>query len=242
MNRTKIATFKAMNFLSHYYFDKNNQNENIIMGVVLPDLVKNAQKDLNLYPLKEKQLFEHDERLCKLLEGWQRHIQVDAIFHSSGFFKSQTGALKQALLPALHGSPAKPFFVAHIALELLLDHLLILDDRINIHSFYEHLSTVDLKVLDQFLINCDVIDTRNFFSFLNGFISGRYLLSYQKLENIAYALNRICMRLWDNPFTQEQLDLLTQSLYFFRETMHGTYFTVFEEIEWQLKSTGLQLL
>ena len=214
----------------------------MIMGMVLPDLVKNAQKDLNLYPLKEKQLFEHDEQLYDLLKGWQRHIKVDAIFHSSEFFKLQTGALKQMLLPALQGSPVKPFFLAHISLELLLDHLLIVDARIDIHSFYEHLSTVDAKVLDQFLINCDVIDTRNFFSFLNGFISGKYLLSYQKLENIAYALNRICMRLWDDPFTQAQLDLLTHSLYFFKETIHDTYFTVFEEIELQLKSTGSQLL
>ncbi|MES2455226.1 MAG: hypothetical protein V4594_06795 [Bacteroidota bacterium] len=231
-----------MNFLSHYYFDKNNQNENIIMGVVLPDLVKNAQKDLNLYPLKEKQLFEHDEQVYDLLKGWQRHIQVDAIFHSSEFFKVQTGALKQELLPALEGSPVKPFFLAHIALELLLDHLLIVDARIDIHSFYDHLSAVEPKKLDQFLINCDVTDTRNFFSFLNGFISGKYLLSYQKLENIAYALNRICMRLWDDPFSQEQLVLLTRSLHSFKETIHESYFSVFEEIESQLKSTDSQVL
>src|SRR5215217_6990877 len=37
VNPTKIATFKAMNFLSHFYFEKGNHDDNMVMGVVLPD-------------------------------------------------------------------------------------------------------------------------------------------------------------------------------------------------------------
>jgi acyl carrier protein phosphodiesterase len=231
-----MVTFKAMNFLSHFYFEKDNPDENMVMGIVLPDLVKNAQKDHNLYPLKDRHLFEGDPNQSSILAGWERHVQVDAIFHSSEFFKSQTNTLKQILLPVFENSPVKPFFLAHIGLELLLDHLLIIDGVVNINAFYEHLAKADQESLKAFLQNCAVEDTRIFFSFLNSFISGKYLLSYQKIENIAYALNRICMRLWENPFTERQLVLLTEALNVFKETIEGNYHSIFDEIELQLNS------
>lgn len=231
-----------MNFLSHFYFEKGNPDENMVMGVVLPDLVKNAKKDCNLYPLKERHLFEEDPNQLSMLRGWERHIQVDAIFHSSEFFKSQTNSLKQVLLPIFENSPVKPFFLAHIGLELLLDHLLIIDGIVNINAFYEHLTKVDQGSLDAFLKNCGLTDTQIFFTFLNSFISGRYLLSYQKIENIAYALNRICMRLWDNPFTERQVILLTDGLNTFKQTIGGNYHSIFDEIELQINQLNLHKL
>ncbi|WP_285054835.1 ACP phosphodiesterase [Pedobacter ginsengisoli] len=237
-----MVTFKAMNFLSHFYFEKDSHDENMVMGVVLPDLVKNAQKDGNLYPLKDRQRFEEDPKQLSILKGWERHIQVDAIFHSSGFFKLQTNTLKQILLPVFENSPVKPFFLAHIGLELLLDHLLITDGIVSIHAFYEHLAKADQGSLDAFLQNCEVADTAVFFHFLNSFISGKYLLSYQKIENISYALNRICMRLWDNPFTNRQLVLLTDGLNVFKDSIAGSYPTIFDEIELQINQLNLHKL
>jgi acyl carrier protein phosphodiesterase len=237
-----MVTFKAMNFLSHFYFEKDSHDENMVMGVVLPDLVKNAQKDGNLYPLKDRQRFEEDPNQLSILKGWERHIQVDAIFHSSVFFKLHTNALKQILLPVFENSPVKPFFLAHIGLELLLDHLLITDGIVNINAFYEHLAKADQESLDAFLQNCAVADTTIFFNFLNNFVSGKYLLSYQKIENISYALNRICMRLWDNPFTDRQLVLLTDGLNVFKSSIAGSYHSIFDEIELQINQLNLRKL
>jgi acyl carrier protein phosphodiesterase len=237
-----MVTFKAMNFLSHFYFEKDNPDENMVLGVVLPDLVKNAQKDGNLYPLKDKQRFEQDPNQLSILKGWERHIRVDAIFHSSVFFKLQTNTLKQILLPIFENSPVKPFFLAHIGLELLLDHLLIADGIVSIHAFYEHLAKADPESLDRFLKNCAVADTTVFFDFLNSFISGKYLFSYQKIGNISYALNRICMRLWDNPFTDLQLALLTDGLNVFKDTIAGNYRSIFDEIELQINHLNLHKL
>jgi acyl carrier protein phosphodiesterase len=228
-----------MNFLSHFYFETNNPDENMVIGVVLPDLVKNAQKECNLYPLKDKHLFEADAFQYSILKGWERHVAVDAFFHSSAFFKTQTNALKQILVPILDGSPVKPFFLAHIGLELILDHLLILDGYININTFYEQLNESDHQALKSFLENCAVSDTGIFFKFLDSFVSSRYLLSYQKIENITYALNRICMRLWDNPFSELQMELLTGKLIIFKDTIAGNYMTIFDDIESLLKSDKL---
>jgi acyl carrier protein phosphodiesterase len=225
-----------MNFLSHFYFERDNHDANMVIGVVLPDFVKNAQKDSNLYPLKEKHLFESDADENSILIGWGRHIAVDAVFHSSEFFKLHTNTLKQIILPALKDSPVKPFFLAHIGLELVLDHLLTIHGTVNINTFYEQLGQANKDALDSFLKKSGVPDTTVFFKFLNSFISSRYLFSYQKIENISYALNRICMRLWDSPFTEPQLALLTDKLSVFKTSIEDDYMSIFSDVEQHLNT------
>jgi len=225
-----------MNFLSHFYFERDNHDENMVIGVVLPDFVKNAQKDSNLYPLKERQLFESDPNENSILNGWARHIAVDAVFHSSAFFKLHTNGLKQIILPVLGDSPVKPFFLAHIGLELILDHLLTIHGAVNINTFYEQLGQVNKEALDSFLKKSGVVDTTVFFKFLDSFISSRYLFSYQKIENISYALNRICMRLWDSPFTESQLASLTDKLAIFKTSLEDDYLSIFKDIELHLSA------
>lgn len=206
----------------------------MVLGVVLPDFLKNAQKDYNLYPLRIRQLFEDAPAQASILEGWKRHIDVDQFFHSSEFFRVYTNQLKQLILPSCENSPVKPFFLAHIGLELILDHLLIADDLINVNVFYERLAAADKSALDDFLHTCSLEDTDVFFKFLNSFISSRYLFSYQKIENISYALNRICMRLWNNPFTDAQLLSLTASLNEFKDSISKEYLSVFIDTEKEL--------
>ncbi|WP_316750691.1 hypothetical protein [Pedobacter gandavensis] len=220
-----------MNFLSHYYFERNNTDENIVLGVILPDLIKNAQKESNLYPLKEKHLFLKDPNQASLLKGWERHLEVDRVFHNSDFFKVQTAALKQLILPLCENSPVKPFFLAHIGIELVLDHILTTKGIVNINTFYEQLIKSDKKAVETFLSNCGVADTSVFLKFLENFISSRYLFSYQKIENISYALNRICMRIWPNPFTEAQTELLTEKLIIYRDAVEPEYLDIFKRIE-----------
>ena len=228
-----------MNFLSHYYFERENPNENMVMGVVLPDFVKNAHKDWNLHPQKEEALFNTNPVHHSILNGWKRHLETDRLFHNSNFFIAQTATLKQLILPAVATGPVKPFFLAHIALELLLDHLLVSQGKINIQNFYEQLQQANTPALDLFLEKAKLPDLQLFSKFLNNFISSRYLLSYQKTENITYALNRICMRLWENPFTDNQLAILTEQLESFKQTITLNYLDIFTEIEISLNKMPL---
>lgn len=237
--QTKKIIFNAMNFLSHFYFDKDSEDSYVVLGIVLPDLIKNAQKDGNIYPLRSKDLLQKDPFVNSILHGWGRHIVVDNIFHSSEFFKAQTGELKQLILPSLTTSPVKPFFLAHIGLELILDHLLTINKVVDTSRFYDQLAKADKKVIENFLRDCNFGDTEAFFSFFDNFKSSRYLLSYEKIENITYALNRICMRLWNKPFEDYQLKLLTEQLMVFKERIANNYMEVFNDMEFTLNTKGL---
>ena len=223
-----------MNFLSHYYFDRFNNNANVVMGTVLPDLIKNASKDANLYPQKNEFLFKGNLDEESLLHGWKRHLEVDLLFHSSSFFFDKTAELKTLIKPVVEHTAIRPSFLAHIGLELLLDHLLVEHNLLNVNHFYEKLSAVNKQSLNDFLTHSNFKNNEIFFSFLAKFISSKYLLSYQKLENISYALNRICMRLWPESLSQSQMDELTTQLATFKISLKTDFMDIFEEIEGKL--------
>jgi acyl carrier protein phosphodiesterase len=223
-----------MNFLSHYYFDRTNNNANVVMGTVLPDLIKNAVKEANLYPQKNEFLFKGNPDEESLLIGWKRHLAVDLIFHSSNFFLEKTTELKQLIKPIVENTAVRPSFLAHIGLELLLDHLLVEHNLIRVNHFYDQLNTIKKESLSDFLEHCNLKTPEVFFNFLEKFISSKYLLSYQKLENISYALNRICMRVWPETLSERQLNLLTLELGIFKAVLQKDFMEIFEEIEKKL--------
>jgi len=223
-----------MNFLSHFYFDKSTTDANVVMGIVLPDLIKNASKEANLYPQKNEFLFLGNENEESLLAGWKKHLAVDLHFHSSTFFLEKTTALKHLIKPIVENTAVRPSFLAHIGLELLLDHLLIEHNLVQVNHFYEKLAAVKKDSLGDFLSHCGLKNQPVFFKFLEGFISSKYLLSYQKLENISYALNRICMRLWPETLGEKQLEALTFELFTFKTILEKDFMEIFKEIERKL--------
>lgn len=223
-----------MNFLSHYYFDRLNADANVVMGTVLPDLIKNASKAANLYPQKNEFLFFGNADEEGLLRGWKRHLAVDLFFHSSSFFLENTTVLKELIKPTVQNTAVRPSFLAHIGLELLLDHLLIEHNLIQVNNFYDKLIAVKQESLSNFLEHCALKEPDVFFNFLDRFISSKYLLSYQKIENISYALNRICMRLWPETLSEAQLQELTFQLGIFKEALQKDFMDIFKEIEGKL--------
>jgi len=223
-----------MNFLSHYYFERLTQDANIVMGTVLPDLIKNASKESNLYPQKNEFLFKGNPDEENLLKGWKRHLAVDLYFHSSDFFLEKTALLKELIKPIVIDTPIRPSFLAHIGLELLLDHLLIEHNLIQVNHFYDKLIAVNPSSLTDFLEHCGLKNQIIFTKFLESFISSKYLLSYQKLENISYALNRICMRLWPETLNEFQLQELTFQLEVFKPILAKDFMEIFDEIEGKL--------
>ncbi|WP_145856390.1 ACP phosphodiesterase [Pedobacter suwonensis] len=223
-----------MNFLSHYYFDRTSDDAYVVMGTVLPDLIKNASKEANLYPQKNEFLFKGNPDEESLLLGWKRHLAVDLLFHSSAFFLEKTTALKQLIKPIVEDTAVRPSFLAHIGLELLLDHLLVEQNLIQVNHFYDKLEKVKKDSLSDFLEHCKLKNPEIFFGFLTKFISSKYLLSYQKLENISYALNRICMRVWPETLSERQLNLLTLELGIFKAVLQKDFMEIFEEIEKKL--------
>jgi hypothetical protein len=222
-----------MNFLSHFYFDRDTENSYHVLGTVLPDLLKNADKTVVLHPEK---LNHKKNEINHIIRGWNKHLEVDRYFHSSPFFLTHSHQLKKLLAPALVGSPVKPFFLGHIALELILDSLLVTTEKITVDSFYEHLDKCETATIGEFLTFSGLKDTTGFFNFFNDFKKSRYLHSYAETKEIAYALKRICMRVWKNPFTTENELIMTAILFDYRIALLEEFTSIFNEIGLKLNA------
>ncbi|WP_183556952.1 hypothetical protein [Mucilaginibacter sp. SP1R1] len=217
-----------MNFLSHYYFDRHSSNCYHILGTVLPDLLKNADKNIILHPEK---LQHTDNNINSIIAGWNKHLAVDRYFHSSHFFTIHSHELKKKLLPAIGGSPVKPFFLGHVALELIIDNLLLTTGKIQVDDFYAHLEGCKTAEINAFLSFSGLKDTTRFFKFYEDFKRSQYLHTYAETHQIAYALKRICMRIWQNPFTTQHEAQMNDVLDEYRNHLFANFMSIFEEIE-----------
>jgi len=224
-----------MNFLSHFYFDREEENPYRVMGIVLPDLLKNANKEWNLRPEKNEHLFLHDDSQTGLLEGWKRHLEVDRYFHSSEFFSRHTSILRLQIVPHLVNSEVRPSFVAHIALELMLDSLLLTELNLDSSRFYAQLKKADEEVLDNFLLLNNIPESSIFFNFLEGFIRSQYLESYREPKDIMFAIGKICQRIWPLPFTDEEKFRVAGILTAYLEVLKDDFITIFNQIELRLE-------
>ena len=228
--KSYLAT-KAMNFLSHFYFDRETTDCYQVLGTVMPDLLKNADKNVILHPEKLK---HPDERVNSIIRGWNKHLEVDRYFHGSDFFLLHSHELKKRLLPAIQDSPVKPFFLGHIALELILDNLLLTTGKVTADGFYEHLDGCREAVVNDFLTFAGLKETAVFFKFYAEFKRNKYLNTYAQTKEIAYALKRICMRVWRDPFTPENEAQMNDVLTNYRTGLADGFMDIFDDIEKKL--------
>lgn len=219
-----------MNFLSHFYFNRDTVNPELVLGCVLPDLVKNANKTWNIHPEKKGHFFNESPKLQSILIGWQRHLDIDRYFHSSDFFMEHTKAIRTAVAPVLLNSEVRPSFFAHIALELMLDSLLLKLKIINAFQFYDLLAQSERATIQLFLELNLITDTPRFFKFFDQFLEINYLHSYNQSENIVYALNRICMRVWNDPLNAEQRLQLSVVLPEYYEKLEPCFMDIFDDL------------
>lgn len=228
-----------MNFLSHYYYERDNTSCYFVLGTVLPDLLKNADKNVIIHPEK---LDHPDANISSLIAGWKKHLEVDRYFHSSAFFREHSHALKLELAPTVEGTAVKPFFLGHIAIELLLDSLLINTGEVNPDDFYDHLDSCTDETIAGFLTFSGMERPEVFLNFFKRFKSERYLHTYAETHQIAYALKRICMRVWPKPFTPAQETAIDHVLVNYRQKINDNYMTVFDAVGEGLASNAEKII
>ena len=215
-----------MNFLSHYYFERYATQPERVLGGLLPDLLKNVDKSYVFHPQKfEDQLMSHPVSL-QISEGWYRHVEVDKIFHSSSFFLTHCHALRPKLQPALDNTPIRGTFMAHIAIELILDHLLIKHELVQVNRLYDHLENINKPVLISFLKTIGLEDVDRFMAFYEKFLEWKYIYEYKNIDDIARPLFNISKRIWDFSFSEDQERLLSTIL----KEYTDTHLTNFREV------------
>jgi hypothetical protein len=221
-----------MNYLSHYYFDRKNADPYYILGIALPDLVKNHNRRWNVHPSKFEKEYAENPHLQSIYQGWLQHLRVDHYFHESSFFteKSHLITTRMRTIP-FENTKVKPFMIGHVGLEIMLDTLLIKNKNLDASIFYSHLGSCDMSHIIRFLEINEIENAAAFQHFYERFCEFQYLLSYQNNESIVYALNRIQFRLTQQYLSDKDVTLMNKEMAAIMELVEQDYLFIFEEIE-----------
>lgn len=191
-----------MNYLTHYYFNTQRSvyasaSAEFHFGVVLPDILSVYDRSLRFHTSQIHA--NHDE----LWQGIINHLEMDTFFHRSDFFKNSYDGTRNILKKEISEKlNIRPFFLAHILVEILLDHELLTQSSDLARRFYESIGAVRIKDIvhilekhfDHKLDGLDVL--------INKFLVTRFLETYIDLNNLIYPVNRMLTRT-----RQEALDV-----------------------------------
>lgn len=177
-----------MNFLSHYYTLPTAEKPYEILGVILPDLVKNFSKFHN----QNKDESYAKTHLKAMQKGVQLHILGDAIFHQNALFLDFEQIAKEKLEQNKTITIQRKYIVAHILVELLIDQFIIQNNANILTELYQKLDEIDTNQAENFFQK----EKNSFYqsNFVENFTKFRKLafLDYLKEnEGLIFTLNKV---------------------------------------------------
>ncbi|MGN0002837.1 MAG: hypothetical protein ACI35V_05325 [Sphingobacterium composti] len=223
-----------MNFLSHYYFERYAAYSEQVLGGLLPDLLKNADKNYSFQLHKFESSFPLGIKSNSITEGWKKHVEVDKLFHSSDFFYHHTHVIRKIIENNIADLPIRASFLAHISLELLLDHKLIANNLLSVARLYEHLEHIDKNTLTKYLDTFEIVDVKRFYNFYDRFVASKYIFEYAKVENLPHALFNICKRVWSFTPENHHFEVLAQQLDDYQREELKDYYEIYTYITQQV--------
>lgn len=165
-----------MNFLSHFYFEKDTSPE-FIFGLILPDLFpgfnQHLRKSVNFSVAK-------NPSTQKIRDGISMHFLHDKIFHQTDFFKDMEIYMKaQFELDCFKNKRSRPFLIRHIYIEMLMDRILFMENHENGALFFYKLNQLSQNSVEEFFKELNTTESvGDFFVIFNRFLSSKFLLNY----------------------------------------------------------------
>ncbi len=221
-----MSYFYTLNFLAHFYFDRRKDDPHFNFGLLLPDLVRNFEPGTKLR-LSGATFNGNVEQ--SLFEGSLQHVESDKIFHSWEGFNEMMLIVTDAIRGA-DGNIKKDWFVAHILVELVMDHFLLLKQPDLAKRLYTDFEMLDMVHVQSFLARNHLPNFEQFDTGMGHFMHVRYLEKYHETASIIYALGRICTKVKLTPFTDSQVKLLKQIVHTLVEQMPKKVSELHEEL------------
>lgn len=187
-----------MNFLAHYFLDKDHPSSHFILGAATPDLLSIYNSGLRIKAGQVDHLNADAQAHAEpyFLEGLARHFHADRVFHSSPLFSTETHEFSRMLSERFPEQDVpRKYFIAHILLELLLDKVLIRHDADLLPNYYRHFES--LAPFEDVRRATEAVAAHslpNYESFLQKFVENKYLYHYTENDHLIYILRRLLRR------------------------------------------------
>lgn len=167
-----------------------------LVGTAVPDLIRVAAKKSRV---REKHAREHrdarDPVVAEIAAGIEQHHQDDAWFHKTRAFAELSLEFTVVARDALPGDEGfRPSFLGHILVELLLDGVLIAENRTRLDEYYQAMEAVDADVVQQAVSQMATEPVERFSACLQGFRQVQFLYDYLDDGKLCYRVNQVMRR------------------------------------------------
>lgn len=177
-----------MNYLSHFVFNHAvcglPVEPHFAMGVVLPDLWLRFSREKRIR-WKAVRIAQPTAALDRNLRaGLLNHVETDRRFHRLPVFLHWQNDLK-ASVQSDGTHPALVDFLVHMAIELALDHLLLLDRPTLADEFYDVVAACDPAVVAERVGVLGAVETTGLDDVIRQFLARRFLRHYRTPAGLA---------------------------------------------------------
>lgn len=193
-NRWTFAYIEYMNYLAHYVVARRESvNPDFLLGAVLPDIVSAWQRQ---HRFVQRTVAERKKQSDDALwHGIDHHLQSDACFHRMPLFKKANERFFRLFLERLRPhTEVRIFFLSHVSVEFLLDHLLLEDEPRLSDRFYGALALCDTARVASVLSEYFQTDGPSIESHLRSFFRLRFIDAYRHLDGLLSGLNGMLRR------------------------------------------------
>lgn len=198
-----------MNYLSHFYHEWPVEDAHFAAGLMLPDILSNfafrTGKKVRLHPAKLKS--SESAFLESFSDGVRRHYAVDASFHPSDYFVEQTGAIRASMERfAFACFPKRRFAIEHVFLEIMLDRILLMQNKGVCDEMYQLLDKVETaEVAALMALNGHDREAEGVARHFSRFRAMQFIYDYTENDRFVGLIGQINLRLGNPPMNKDDV-------------------------------------
>ena len=197
-----------MNYLSHYYFDRDEDNKYFNIGLILPDLARSHIAKLRINPYKNITFTTNE--IASMNDGCNKHFASDRKFHNWMTFVDLTNKATDMIRESGDKDINRDYFITHIMVEILLDKILLDQNPTLADDFYAMIDSVEMDWILKFMRYAGLQDDELWKGQHKRFMKAAFLKSYTSVENVVAAVEGVCANLGMIELNDDQRNLLIE--------------------------------
>jgi len=197
-----------VNYLSHYYFDRDEDNKYFNIGLILPDLARSHIAKLRINPYKNITFTTNE--IASMNDGCNKHFASDRKFHNWMTFVDLTNKATDMIRESGDKDINRDYFITHIMVEILLDKILLDQNPTLADDFYAMIDSVEMDWILKFMRYAGLQDDELWKGQHKRFMKAAFLKSYTNVENVVAAVEGVCANLGMIELNDDQRNLLIE--------------------------------
>ena len=197
-----------MNYLSHYYFDRDEDNKYFNLGLILPDLARAHIAKLRINPYKN--ITFTTKEIASMNDGCNKHFASDRKFHNWMTFVELTNKATDMIRESGDKDINRDYFITHIMVEILLDKILLDKNPSLADDFYAMIDSVEMDWILKFMRYAGLQDDELWKGQHRRFMKAAFLKSCTSVENVIAAVEGVCANLGMIELNDDQRNLLIE--------------------------------